>query len=90
LDDRRGVPAKLAWARHLRQFDLGRLGDFDGLTIIVDHLHDYIEFPVLNGPKQAGATVPDQDNLEGVRIVMVPSLTMCSCGISRKPGTDQY
>jgi hypothetical protein len=75
LDDRRGVAAKLAWAGHLFQFDLGRLVDFDGLTIIVDNLHNNIEFPILNGPEQARATVPDQDNAELVGIV---SISICA------------
>ena len=44
-----------------------------------------IELPVLNRPGQAGATVGDQDDLEGDRIVSVASFAMCSSGAGRKP-----
>ena len=47
------LPPSSTRARHLHQFDLGRLVDFGGLTVIIDRLHDDIEWPALNGPLQA-------------------------------------
>jgi hypothetical protein len=53
LDDRRRVAAKHARAGHLHQFDLGRLGDLEPFAIIIDRLHDDIEWLALNWIWQA-------------------------------------
>ena len=42
------LPLELTGAEHLPQFDLGRFLDLDGFTVVVDHLHDDIEWPVFN------------------------------------------
>ncbi|HTF39388.1 MAG TPA: hypothetical protein VK754_02205, partial [Propionibacteriaceae bacterium] len=60
-----------------------------GFIVIIDHLYDDIKFPLLNRPEQAGVPILDQDNLEGVRFVSVPSfVVICSCSTDRKPGTQ--
>ena len=52
LDDRRHGAHKPTRTRYLLQFDLGRLVDFGGFTVIIDHLHDDIE---LTDPERARA-----------------------------------
>ena len=84
------LPPKLTRARHLHQFDLGRLGDFDRFAVIIDSLHDDVELPVLNRILQARVLVRDQHDAEGVRIITIASFAMCSCGTSRKPGTEHH
>ena len=34
--------------------------------------------------------IGDQNDAEGVHIVTVAAFAMCSCGTSRKPGTDDH
>ncbi|HVD80884.1 MAG TPA: hypothetical protein VNB87_10150, partial [Propionibacteriaceae bacterium] len=64
--------------------------DIDRFAVIIDSLHDDIEWPALNRILKARALVRDQHNAEGVRIASVPSFAMRSGGTSRKPGTDQH
>ena len=66
------------------------LETLSSFAVIIDGLHDDVEFPVLNRILKARVLVGDQHDAEGVRIITIASFAMCSCGTSRKPGTEHH
>ena len=82
------VAPKLTRARHLRQFDLGRLVDLDGFTVIIDHLHDDIELPILNRPSAGRSTVSVIKTIwRAFASSRSPPSPCVPVAPSRKPGT---